>query len=163
MARMRRQRSVVKSLFVLMVVSVASLTLGVVFKHFYFNGAVSRDTDSVKAVFYYSPPCGCCGTYLPKLGSIMAVEVRAVSPEEFVGIKKGLGVPVVLQSCHTVVINGRYVEGHVPVSAVAELAQGGFVGVKGLALPHRETNFKTWEGPGYYVVYENGTVRRVDS
>ncbi|WP_148682883.1 DUF411 domain-containing protein [Pyrobaculum ferrireducens] len=143
MAREKRQKSVVKSLFVLVVVAVASLTLGVVLKQFYFNGAVSRETGSVKAVFYYSPPCGCCGTYLPKLRSILAVEVRVVSPEELIGIKKSLGIPVDLQSCHTVVINGRYVEGHVPVSAVAELAQDGFVGVKGLALPHRETDSKT--------------------
>lgn len=119
---------------------------------------------ATKAVFFSSPPCGCCDTYLPKLRSIITVEVKSLPPDELLGVKKNLGIPENLQSCHTVVINGKYVEGHVPISAVKRLINGGFgEGVVGLALPHRETDAKTWEGPGYYIIFKNGTIWRVYS
>ena len=34
-----------------------------------------------------------------------------------------LGVPVNLASCHTGVVSGKFVEGHVPVTQIAELSR----------------------------------------
>ncbi|WP_408903745.1 DUF411 domain-containing protein, partial [Neokomagataea anthophila] len=36
-------------------------------------------------------------------------------------IKKGLGVPQGLASCHTGVIGGKFVEGHVPADEIKKL------------------------------------------
>lgn len=127
------------------------------------KGGVTNYT-ATKALFYYSPPCSCCDIYLPKLKSLLDIEIKAVSPDEFLTLKRDMGIPESLQSCHTIVINGKYIEGHVPILAVAVFVNGGFgEDVKGLALPHRETAPNTWEGPGYYVVYKNGTIWRVYS
>ncbi|AFA39856.1 putative metal-binding protein [Pyrobaculum oguniense TE7] len=127
------------------------------------KGGVANYT-ATKALFYYSPPCSCCDTYLPKLKSLLDVVIKAVSPDEFLTLKRDMGIPESLQSCHTIVIGGKYIEGHVPISAVAVFVNGGFgEDVKGLALPHRETNPNTWEGPGYYIVFKNGTIWRVYS
>ena len=38
-------------------------------------------------------------------------------------VKERLGVPPRLGSCHTGVIGGKFVEGHVPVAAIRELQQ----------------------------------------
>jgi len=164
MARKARKNPL-KKFYVFTVVVTVLFIAYVVFKipGSYLGTTHVNGVSSTKAVFYYSPPCGCCDIYLPKLKSILAVEVKAMSPGELEGIKKGLGIPKGLWSCHTVVIGGKYVEGHVPISAVVALLEGGFQGARGLALPHEETDPKRWEGPGYYVVYENGTVWRVYS
>jgi len=115
--------------------------------------------SSVK--FYYAPPCGCCEKYLAKLRQYFAVDVTVLDPQKLQELKKRLGVPERLWSCHTIVVEGGlFIEGHVPISAFTALAKGG---VRGLALPHAETDSTTWEGPGYYLVYENGTIWRVYS
>jgi hypothetical protein len=38
-------------------------------------------------------------------------------------VKENLGVPAKLGSCHTGVVNGKFVEGHVPVEQIAELSK----------------------------------------
>ncbi|MEM1596996.1 MAG: DUF411 domain-containing protein [Pyrobaculum sp.] len=116
---------------------------------------------SVAAIFYYAPPCGCCETYLPKLKSITNVEIKIVNSEELFRLKQELGIPKELWSCHTIIIDKYFVEGHVPISAVKNLIEGKMGDVRGLALPHRETDTVSWEGPGYYMVELGGKWRRV--
>jgi len=36
-------------------------------------------------------------------------------------MKKSLGIPNKLQGCHTAMVDGYYVEGHVPFHAIARL------------------------------------------
>lgn len=48
-------------------------------------------------------------------------------------VKARLGVPDKLASCHTGVVNGKFVEGHVPVQQIAELAKR--ADLKGVAAP----------------------------
>ncbi len=152
----RRKRIVERIAPILVAVAVAFLILGVLVNTSHFNSPVPKD-GSDRAVFYYSPPCGCCEEYLPKLKPVLAVELERLSPERLMEIKKSFRIPENLWSCHTVIINGKYVEGHVPVLAIDLLKNND---VAGLALPHRETDSSTWEGPGYYVIYRNGTIRR---
>jgi len=80
-----------------------------------------------------SASCGCCGHWVEHMRnagfSLKVVDVYDVSP-----IKTEQGVPNDLQSCHTAVIDGYVIEGHVPAPAVtrllAERPQA-----KGLAVP----------------------------
>ncbi|SDU29353.1 DUF411 domain-containing protein [Stappia sp. ES.058] len=67
-----------------------------------------------------SPWCGCCDSWangMRKAGYRIAVENR----EEMSPVKKQVGVPVAMEACHTAVIDGYFVEGHVPAEAVARL------------------------------------------
>ena len=67
--------------------------------------------SSVK--FYYAPPCGCCEKYLAKLRQYFAVEVTVLDPQKLQELKKELGVPERLWSCHTIAVEGGlFIEGH---------------------------------------------------
>jgi hypothetical protein len=87
----------------------------------------------VEMTVYRSPTCGCCGKWLEHMKKHGFV-VRDVKSEEMDKIKQDLGVPKNLQSCHTAVVNGYVVEGHVPAGDVLELLRTHPEG-KGLSAP----------------------------
>jgi hypothetical protein len=66
------------------------------------------------------PNCGCCGgwvDYLRKAGlTVDVIENADLDP-----VKKKLGVPYDLASCHTAEIGGYVIEGHVPYPAIRKL------------------------------------------
>lgn len=61
-------------------------------------------------------------------------DVTWVKTEDMGSIKKGLGIPQNLQSCHTMKIGDYFVEGHVPVEAIRKLLQEQ-PSIRGIALP----------------------------
>jgi hypothetical protein len=69
---------------------------------------------------YKTPYCGCCKgwiTHMTRAGfSPKVVEVKDLAP-----IRARHGVPFRLSSCHTALIGGYVVEGHVPPKDVARL------------------------------------------
>ena len=78
-------------------------------------------TESVYAIdVYHSPTCGCCKGWIEHLEdhnfSVNSIEMHDVSP-----IKQKLGVPAQGASCHTAVVNGLVVEGHVPAQDIKTL------------------------------------------
>ncbi len=80
--------------------------------------------SGISLVVYKSPECQCCLEYVRYLRGLGAsVVVKNVKPVELEALKKALGVPEGMESCHTgVVVNlGYFIEGHVPGEAVTEL------------------------------------------
>ncbi|WP_333784791.1 DUF411 domain-containing protein [Thermocrinis sp.] len=71
-----------------------------------------------------------------------------MSNEELDKIKNQLNVPLSLRSCHTMVYQGRFIEGHVPPEGVSLVLKD--KGVKGVASPH---GVKSGRG-GYEDKYE---------
>lgn len=64
--------------------------------------------------------CGCCKDWIKHLqanGFTVNDHVEA----DMSAVKTRLGVPYSMGSCHTGVIDGKFVEGHVPASEVLEL------------------------------------------
>jgi len=91
----------------------AALTVGLLAER---ASAAARPTITV----YKSPTCGCCTlwvTYLKKNG----FPVKAEDHEHLEPIKKKLGVPDELSSCHTGVVEGYVIEGHVPSDLIDKL------------------------------------------
>lgn len=87
-------------------------------------------------VVYKSATCGCCKswiTYLEKAG----YEVEAVDMEDMPLQKAKYGVPRNVQSCHTGVIDGYVVEGHVPVEDIERMlaAKPDVVGIAAPGMP----------------------------
>jgi hypothetical protein len=77
--------------------------------------------DSPKEITVYrSPSCGCCGKWINHMIKHGFV-VNDVPSEGMDSIKEKLGVPKSLQSCHTAVVDGYVVEGHVPAGDVKKL------------------------------------------
>jgi hypothetical protein len=66
------------------------------------------------------PSCGCCGAWVAHVrGAGFAVTVR--DSADIDAVKRHLGVPPELASCHTAEVQGYVVEGHVPADAVLKL------------------------------------------
>jgi hypothetical protein len=69
---------------------------------------------------YKTPNCGCCVKwveYLRKEG----FEVKAVNRDDLTPIKQRAGVPSAMSACHTALVDGYVVEGHVPAQAIRKL------------------------------------------
>lgn len=71
---------------------------------------------------YKSPTCGCCekwGDHLKQNG----FKVLLQDEENVTKIKKELSVPTELTSCHTALVDGYVIEGHVPAEDVKRLLE----------------------------------------
>ena len=60
--------------------------------------------------------------------------MKAVDHPDMASVKTENGVPGDLQSCHTAIVEGYVIEGHVPVADVERLLVERPAGVKGLAV-----------------------------
>ncbi|MCU0621531.1 MAG: DUF411 domain-containing protein [Gemmatimonadales bacterium] len=69
---------------------------------------------------YKSPSCGCCKAWMDHLQQngfrVVGKDMDNVQP-----VKDDLGVPSSLGSCHTAVVDGYVLEGHVPAREVHRL------------------------------------------
>lgn len=72
------------------------------------------------AVVYQGPECDCCDEWVGHLrGKGFDVSVRET--REMAAVKTRLGVPFSMTSCHSAVISGYVIEGHVPAAAIRRL------------------------------------------
>ncbi len=71
---------------------------------------------------FKSPTCGCCSKWVEHVQEGgFTVKVTDVSDQALDALKEKHGVPRTAQSCHTGLIDGYVVEGHVPVTEVHRL------------------------------------------
>lgn len=115
-------------------------------------GAGALAADSRKAtppadeiMVYKTPTCGCCGKWVEhmKANGFTATVKDTV---DLAPIKARLGVPASMQSCHTTVVNGYVVEGHVPAETVRKLLKER-PPVVGIAAPGMPRGSPGMEGP----------------
>ncbi len=113
-----------------------------------FFGSTESATAGTITV-WKSPTCGCCTewvAYMRRQGYRVVVN----SVDDVIPTKVGLGIPDKLQSCHTSKIGDYVVEGHVPASAIAKLAEE-HPNLKGIALPGMPQGAPGMDGtPGIY-------------
>ncbi|HEX2188029.1 MAG TPA: DUF411 domain-containing protein [Longimicrobiaceae bacterium] len=105
------------------------------------SAAASGPTITV----YKSPTCGCCTKWEDHLRE-HGFEVVSVARNDVSPVKREHGVPQAMQSCHTGVVDGYAIEGHVPADVIrkllAERPQ-----VKGIAVPGMPMGSPGMEGP----------------
>ncbi len=90
--------------------------------------------DAAKtATVYKDPLCGCCNGSIAHLRN-NGFEVEAVNLDNMSPLKRMAGVPEPLESCHTMVLDGYVVEGHVPLAAIDRMLREK-PAIKGIALP----------------------------
>ena len=100
------------------------------------------------ATVYKSPTCGCCDGYIAFLRK-HGVAVEVVSDDAALyKAKAAYGVPAEAQSCHTVLLAGYVVEGHVPLEALEKLLAER-PELDGIALPGMPTGTPGMEGPQF--------------
>lgn len=89
--------------------------------------------EAAEVSVWKSPSCGCCEGWVRHMRAAgHAVTVQDV--EDVDPVKDRLGVPAALRSCHTAVVDGYVLEGHVPADSVARLLRERPT-AKGLAVP----------------------------
>lgn len=101
---------------------------------------------------YRDPNCGCCSDWIDHLQA-NGLSVTDHVVDNMSEIKQQLGVPPRLASCHTGVINGQFVEGHVPAADVLKLGQR--PELRGLAvpgMPHGSPGMETGRVDAYQVI-----------
>lgn len=69
---------------------------------------------------YKSPTCGCC-TRWAEIALEKGYQVRIADGEKWQQVRREAGLTPRLASCHTAVIDGYVIEGHVPFEDIAKL------------------------------------------
>lgn len=110
--------------------------------------------------------CGCCLKWLEQVKASFGQQAVVVNAKDMEAVKDKQGVPQALRSCHTVLVGGYVIEGHVPAKEIARLLREKPRDVKGLAVAgmpigspgmehgsHREAYKVMTFGPGGQRVY----------
>jgi hypothetical protein len=111
----------VRSLFALMVVVVA------------LSSGPAKAEESRVATLYKNPQCTCCEGYADYLRQ-NGFEVTVKPTHDLPLIKRQYGVPSELEGCHTTLVGGYVIEGHVPVNTLIRLLTEK-PAIKGISLP----------------------------
>ncbi len=112
-----------KSLFAAMVICMAVISA---------VAAAQRPQLPVVEVFK-SPDCGCCANWVKHLEA-NGFKTKVTNTEAIDEVKTRMNVPKKVQSCHTAVVDGYVLEGHVPAADVKRLLKDR-PAVVGLAVP----------------------------
>jgi hypothetical protein len=102
-------------------------------------------SDSGKVVVYRSPTCGCCVDWMEHL-TAYAFDVEPVEVADVGAVRSEHGVPERLGACHTALVGGYFVEGHVPAEDVARLLEER-PAIAGLSVPGMPIGSPGMEGP----------------
>ncbi|SFX19276.1 DUF411 domain-containing protein [Marinospirillum alkaliphilum] len=102
---------------------------------------------------YKSESCGCCNDWIDHVREA-GIEVEAVDLIHLNRKKQELGMPPQLASCHTAVIEGYLIEGHVPVSDIQRLLQErpAITGLAVPGMPHGSPGMETGRLDSYDVI-----------
>ena len=89
-----------------------------------FNAGIKAETLSadkpIDIVVYRSPTCECCGKWLEHMKK-NNFNVKDIVTDDVQAIKKKYGVPEAMASCHTAIVDGYVIEGHVPANDIMKL------------------------------------------
>lgn len=97
---------------------------------------------------YKSPTCGCCSAWVEHIKAAgFEVQVVDVTDQELQARKSRLGVGPNLASCHTALVNGYVVEGHVPAADIKRMLAEK-PAIAGIAAPGMPTGSPGMEVPG---------------
>jgi hypothetical protein len=116
---------------------------------------------------YKTPTCGCCKNWVEHVKAAgFTVEVHDL--DDLAEIKAEAGVPRSARSCHTAIVDGYAVEGHVPAETIRRLLRerpkvagiavpGMPAGSPGMEVPGRTDKYDViaFDGSGGTSVYES--------
>ncbi len=97
------------------------------------SAAAEEPVAATLYTLYKTPGCQCCSWYANYLRSNGLV-VKVVESANMSLVRKEQGVPSKLVGCHTTLVGGYVVEGHVPISAIKQLLTEK-PAIKGISLP----------------------------
>lgn len=89
--------------------------------------------ESITITVYHSPSCGCCSGWIEHMQA-QGFQIDDRLMDDLEVIKQEHNVPSDLASCHTSIVNGYVIEGHVPAEDVKRLLEEQ-PDVAGIAVP----------------------------
>jgi hypothetical protein len=98
-----------------------------------FVGEAVAQANSI--TMWRDPGCGCCVEWAKRMEAAFGAKVKVVNSPNMAAVKTSRGVPADLRSCHTAMVHGVVVEGHVPPEDIKRLIAARPKGVTGLAVP----------------------------
>ena len=81
-------------------------------------GSLDNPGNVVKV--YRSPSCGCCGAWMAHMKK-NGFEIVDKPMAELADLKRRYQIPAQLRSCHTALVAGYIIEGHVPAGDIQRL------------------------------------------
>jgi len=105
---------------------------------------VKPATKPVAIKVYKTPECGCCKAWVKHLRANGFV-VETMDMPDLSLVKQKYGVKPALQSCHTAVVNGYVIEGHVPADLITRMLKER-PAIAGLAVPGMPSGSPGMEG-----------------
>jgi hypothetical protein len=93
-------------------------TLGAIL--FLLGGEVGHGQSGRAVTMYKQVGCGCCSMWADHLRKA-GFKVSSMELPDMDRVKAAYGVPRPVQTCHTALIDGYAVEGHVPLDAIEKL------------------------------------------
>jgi len=87
----------------------------------------------MKAMVYKDISCGCCHEYIAYLNK-HGIAAIGKNVADIWAVKQIAGIPDDMASCHTMMIDGYIVEGHVPLAAIERMLHER-PDIVGIALP----------------------------
>jgi hypothetical protein len=120
------------------------------------TGGPTNAEQPYVATLYKNPECTCCEGYADYLRQ-NGFEVTVKPTHDLPLMKRQYGVPSELEGCHTTLVNGYVVEGHVPVNTLIRLLTEK-PAIKGISLPGMPAGSPGMFGEkaGPFTIYEIG-------
>lgn len=109
--------------------ALVALALAVGGASLFLGGAAEATTIQV----YKTPTCGCCGDWIEHLRDA-GFDVEATDLPDLSRLKAENGVTRALASCHTAMVDGYVIEGHVPAQDIRRMLEER-PKIAGLAVP----------------------------
>ena len=94
---------------------------------------ISSKVMASEIYVYKNPYCGCCNKWISYLKE-KGYAVKSENTQMLPAMKEAIGVTSELASCHTAVVDGYFLEGHVPADDIKRLLEER-PDIKGLAVP----------------------------
>ncbi|MGI9205121.1 MAG: DUF411 domain-containing protein [Woeseiaceae bacterium] len=98
------------------------------------QAAAGAGHESLHVEMHKNPGCACCDVWADHLRSF-GFDVVSIEDPGILGFKANYSIPEPLMSCHTAVIDGYFVEGHVPARDILRLLKEKPAAVTGIAVP----------------------------
>ncbi|HEY8548771.1 MAG TPA: DUF411 domain-containing protein [Vicinamibacterales bacterium] len=113
------------------------------------NGTAARAQagGKQKLEVWKSATCGCCAKWNEHMAAA-GFEVASTDVPDVNAVKDKHGVPPQLRSCHTGLVGGYVLEGHVPADVVQKLLKERPSDVVGIAVPGMPAGSPGMEVPG---------------
>jgi len=83
---------------------------------------------------YKTPYCGCCSSWIAQMKD-KGFNIKTIVQDNFDKLKASKGLTPQTASCHTALIDGYVIEGHVDYSAIKKLLTQKPKDIKGLTVP----------------------------